>query len=367
MKDKKYLYPGLTAIFISLILVLGWVYFVYGTTIGTNVSTADLTVSGNASTTGTLYANGSITLGDASSDTLTVNATTTFASTTTFNGIVTIGDAGDTVIINSSDWGIGVTGNMTAIGNITADGTINFTGTNLTLGDAASDNLTVNASTTFATTTAFSGILNANNNITLGDASSDTLTVNATTTFASTTTFNGIVTIGDAGDTVIINSSDWGIGVTGNMTAIGNITADGTINFTGTNLTLGDAASDNLTVNASTTFATTTAFTGNVIFGGGNAISKHISQTLVGVDIPSVGTSTAACLSYSTTTITGVATGDTVIATPKPVASGIETLALTWSGYASTTDVVAIRVCNADYVSAKDPAAQDWRIDIWKH
>ena len=39
----------------------------------------------------------------------------------------------------------------------------------------------------------------------------------------------GALTIGDNGDTLVLNSSDWDIGATGIMTGMGNITSDGTI------------------------------------------------------------------------------------------------------------------------------------------
>ena len=98
MKDKKYLYPGLVAIFCALMVSLGLVSLIYGspetTVIGKDISTRNLTVSGNASTTGTLYAKGDIVLGSDSADTLTVNATTTFATTTIFKGTTTLGEGG---------------------------------------------------------------------------------------------------------------------------------------------------------------------------------------------------------------------------------------------------------------------------------
>lgn len=46
-------------------------------------------------------------------------------------------------------------------------------------------------------------------------------------------TLNGQVTIGDGGDTVTINSSDWDISATGDMSGIGDITADGDVDFSG--------------------------------------------------------------------------------------------------------------------------------------
>jgi hypothetical protein len=45
-------------------------------------------------------------------------------------------------------------------------------------------------------------------------------------------TFDGTVTLGDNGDTVAVNSSDWDISTTGAMTGIGAVTADGDVTLT---------------------------------------------------------------------------------------------------------------------------------------
>lgn len=85
MKNRKYFYPGLAAIFCALIAVLGWVYLVYsspGTTvIGEDISTTNLTVTGNATTTGNQVVSG----------TLNVTGTSTLA-TTTVNGALNISE-----------------------------------------------------------------------------------------------------------------------------------------------------------------------------------------------------------------------------------------------------------------------------------
>jgi len=45
-----------------LIITLGWIYSVQGTTIGTNITTVDVTASGNATTTGNFVVSGETTL-----------------------------------------------------------------------------------------------------------------------------------------------------------------------------------------------------------------------------------------------------------------------------------------------------------------
>ena len=55
------------------------------------------------------------------------------------------------------------------------------------------------------------------------DTMTGSLSVGTTLTVSSTLAANGIVTLGDGGDTVAINSSDWDISATGDMTGIGSI------------------------------------------------------------------------------------------------------------------------------------------------
>lgn len=65
------------------------------------------------------------------------------------------------------------------------------------------------------------------------------------------------ITIGNNGQTIAINSSDWGIGATGIATGMGNITSDGTIE--GVTLTEGGNAVPNVTDNLSVFASTTSA------------------------------------------------------------------------------------------------------------
>jgi len=129
MKDKKYLYPGLAAIFVALITALSWVYLAYsspGTTvIGENISTTNLTVLGNASTTGTLNVAGVTTI----TNNLIATGTATFA--TNFK-------------IDSS-------GNASTTGGFIVGGTATLattTITDLTVTTASSTNLNVSSNAT---------------------------------------------------------------------------------------------------------------------------------------------------------------------------------------------------------------------------
>ncbi|MBI4691965.1 MAG: hypothetical protein HY773_00765, partial [Candidatus Terrybacteria bacterium] len=98
---------------------------------------------------------------------------------------------------------------------------------------------------------------------------------------------------------------------------------------------------------------------------GGTTISKHLSVTQANVVSASIATVT--CGNYGTITVTGAAVGDTVIASPTAVASGIETLNLGWSAAVTAANTVTIRACNptAGAIDALD--TQTWRADVWQH
>ncbi len=94
-------------------------------------------------------------------------------------------------------------------------------------------------------------------------------TVTGTLTANGTLAANGAVTLGDNGDTVTINSSDWDISATGDITGAGAITADGLITGTAGATVSGAATS----INASSNFATninTGTSSGAVTIGGGS-------------------------------------------------------------------------------------------------
>jgi len=157
----------------------------------------------------------------------------------TLSDTVTLGDGGDTVTINSSDWDISATGNMTGIGNIVFDGyASNAVGT-LTI-----SNITVNGAVTVA------GDITANGNI-IGDDS--TIGTNLASLYVDLIAGDDdadALVIGDGGETIAVNSSDWDIDTSGNMTGIGNFVFDGyASNAVGT-LTI-----SNMTVNGDQTIA----------------------------------------------------------------------------------------------------------------
>jgi len=70
-------------------------------------------------------------------------------------------------------------------------------------------------------------------------------------------------------------------------------------------------------------------------------------------------------------TVTGAALGDTVVATPTAVASGIETFTLStarfsYKAWVSAANTVTVQACN-EGSSSTNIAAQTWRADVWHH
>ena len=147
-------------------------------------------------------------------------------------------------------------------GNLSSSG-------NTTLGDAAADALTVNATSTFNAPADFNSSLNVDGafsttaNSTLGDAAGDTLTVNATSTFNAPADFNS------------------------------SLNVDGAFSTTA-NTTLGDAAGDTLTVNATSTFSapatfnSSATFNGAISFTGGVAVQTGDAFTFAGLSFTNV-------------------------------------------------------------------------------
>ena len=106
------------------------------------------------------------------------------------------------------------------------------------------------------------------------------------------------------------------------------------------------------------------AVTGTFGIGGGTAIAKHLSTTS-SIDNTNVAANT--CESF-TAALTGVAAGDTILATPG--ADGATTLSnktIVWSAF-GTANTINLRVCNptASALGA-DPSAVTWRFDVWQH
>ena len=189
-------------------------------------------ITDNAEVDGNLQVDGSITLGDSDADTLTVNATSTYTASITSEDITA----------NNIKIGVDGTGEIsTTTGNLTID-----SATGQTIVD---DSLEVKVN------------LEVDGNSTLGDASTDTLTVNATSTFTAPITSTDItadsVKIGvDAANEIsttagnlILDSFGGTVNVTDNLdvdldlNVDGNAQVDGTLTVDG-NATIGNASTD---------------------------------------------------------------------------------------------------------------------------
>jgi hypothetical protein len=163
-----------------------------------------LEVDGSTRLDGALDSNGDLSIADTNIafDGATTTFTTTGAFTLTPGGAVTLGDGGDTMVINTSDWDISATGDMTNIGGITADGAIAFTpgSTNgITFGVDADSLFTLDSTVANADTIVIAPY-NAGLGTFTGTLTSADLTGNVTWTLPSATTTlmgNPMTTAGD--------------------------------------------------------------------------------------------------------------------------------------------------------------------------
>jgi len=203
-------------------------------------NTACYTPQGGASFT--CDSGGSVAVNSGASLLIASGATETHGNTATFNGILALGDGGDIITVNSSDWDISATGDMTNIGAITSNGLAT-----LALGATVSGATTsINASSNFGT------------NINTGTSS-------------------GALALGGNSGTVAIDSSDWDINTTGDMTGIGAITSNGLAT-----LALGATVSGATTsINASSNFGTNinTGTSSGALALGGNSGTVAIDSS----------------------------------------------------------------------------------------
>jgi hypothetical protein len=216
----------------------------------------------------TLDANGTVILGDASADTVTVNGTSTFNADVTLNTNLTIGNADtDTVTISSQ---------FAASTQLKTS-----KGTNETLNIAAYD-VDGTAYTNLITLTAANNPLLTISSVATGTINNMSIGASTRSTGAFTTLqANSTTTINPANANVSITPSGTGVLTisSGAVGAIDNVnigaSTRGTGAFTTLNangdVTLGDASTDNVTVNATSTFnssVTLSGVTSNLIVGG---------------------------------------------------------------------------------------------------
>jgi hypothetical protein len=201
---------------------------------------------------------GNITTALTADSTLTTTGTLTANGTFDANGAVTLGDGGDSIHISGSTFIVDIAGvdeitlTSSALSPSTSDSNALGTGTNMW-----SDLFLAAAS-----------VINFNNGDVTITHSADLLTIagggvttSGTLTANGTLDANGIFALGDNGDTGAIDTSDWNINATGDMSGIGTITSDGAITTT-----INDATNNNITnvlTLAHTTSGTPTAASSN--------------------------------------------------------------------------------------------------------
>ena len=97
----------------------------------------------------------------------------------------------------------------------------------------------------------------------------------------------------------------------------------------------------------------------SIAIASGTAIAGHTSE-LVSVDFAAI---TAPECDTKTVAVAGAATGDTVaLGPPSTVAAAVDS----WSAFVPSAGNVTVRIC-AIAGDLADPAAANWRFDIWKH
>ena len=309
----------------------------------------NLNVDGNTQIDGTLTVDGNATIGNAAGDAHSVTGTVTFNQPITSTDITAdnikigvdaateISTTSGNLILDSAGGQVHITDNLEVDGFLLVEG-------NTTLGDASSDTLTVNATSTFTASITTDDItaeniqigvsganeidtaqgnliidsatgqtiiddsleikqaLEVDGSTTLGDNAADALTVNATSTFNAAitstditadavkigvdasneiSTTTGVLVLDSAGGTVnITDHAD----VDGNLNVDGNTQIDGTLNVDG-NVTLGDASTDAHTINGTVTFANAvdmngTATIDNISFANRSIIASGGSLVL---------------------------------------------------------------------------------------
>lgn len=182
-----------------------------GATVAIFSSDWEIGTTGNVSGLGTVTADGDVDLtaagGGSGTADLDVAGYAQFAGTIEVDGAldadgaITLGDGGDTLIVDTSDWDITATGDLSGIGTIAADGDVDLTAAG---GGTGTADLDVAGYAQFAGTIEVDGALDA----------------------------DGAITLGDGGDTLIINTSDWDVTATGDLSGIGTIAADGDVDLT---------------------------------------------------------------------------------------------------------------------------------------
>ncbi|MBI3290635.1 tail fiber domain-containing protein [Candidatus Microgenomates bacterium] len=256
-------------------------YINISTSDATPVVTLDLPVAGSSSTTANLFTSNvtkTINLGTGTAaDTINIGTGGTTADTinigtaATANTIAIGSSASTTVSITDDNWSI------TAAGAATFGSTLDVTGISTFVANVnANGGLDVDDAFVIADGGALTSSQSVTLNGTTFDLNSTTVTIadtdisfdGASTTFTTTGAFTltpgGAVLIGDGGDTLQINSSDWDVSTAGaftNIDSVANTSAD---------LALLTTTSGNITLTTAATTGLVNVLTGNLKVGDGS-------------------------------------------------------------------------------------------------
>lgn len=147
-----------------------------------------------------------------------LNASSNYATninTGTSSGAVTIGGGSSTVAINTSSWDITTAGAVSGVTTLGMSGDLTLSAGDIIL----------------ATGKALKGSSTTAETLKIQAYDVDNTTYRDFLTLTNGDTITGV--IGSGNETISINSVDWDIGTTGDMTGIGAITMDGTLTTTG--------------------------------------------------------------------------------------------------------------------------------------
>jgi fibronectin-binding autotransporter adhesin len=311
--------------------------------------------TGNIAATGTLTGLTGLTVASGSTSltsSLTVNGASTFngnVSTSNGNVLIQQASAGASAIFDD------VAGKVGSIKAGSAKLAMLFDNSgNFSIGSDTRAN--ISASNTPGTDVLT--ILGASGNLGIGDsAPTATLSVGASHTF----TVDGATgNTALAGTFLQSGSGTFGTG-TGAVSLNGDVTIANGKNFTQSGSGTFSSGTGAVTFNGSVSIVTGKTLT----IGGGTAITRHYSVTQANVVSASIAAN--ACGTYGTITVTGAAVGDTVIASPTAVASGIETINLNWNSAVTAANTVTIRACNTTAFAINALDTQTWRADVWQH
>jgi hypothetical protein len=260
-----------------------------------SISTVGLTVSNNATVSGTLYVTGDIVGGPLRTDDIQIvgNRIETTATNSNFE-INTVGTGSIELLANTN-----VTGDLSVSGNVDVTGNISLGG-NIRIGDTTLDTVTViadftsdlvpDAGNSFDLGTSAkswrvvhaaefnNGVIRiddntikttvSNANLELNANGAGTVELQTNTNVTGTFTVSGLSTLAQAQVTDLTSGRITYAGASGRLIDSGNLTFDGsTLTVTGNETVTGTITTNNLTVNDSATVSGTLYVTGDIVGG----------------------------------------------------------------------------------------------------